>query len=91
MKKFKIIEEGRILTHQALAQVHGGSNICVDPSWFRMCSDGNKTVCNGVTIGECVNYIATCDGRLKICTEDGKIVCGGNKSIIIVQPSITLN
>lgn len=83
MKKFKIIEEGRILTHQELAKVRGGSVICVDTSWYRNCPGTNKTVCNGVTISPCVREMVTCDGRLKVCTDGVKQVCGGTKHIVI--------
>lgn len=84
MKKFKVIEEGRVLTEQALAQVRGGSVICIDPSTYRNCSGGNKTVCNGVVVQPCVRSMITCDGNLKICVAGEKRVCGGMKSIVVI-------
>lgn len=83
MAKFKIIEEGRILTNQALAQVQGGIQLCIDASTFRNCISGSKVVCNTVLIQPCVNQNLTCDGNLKVCGDGMKSVCGGNKSIII--------
>lgn len=85
MKKFKVVEEGRILTNQELAQVQGGSNICISQSIYRICSgtDGSKVVCNGVTIKPCITNLATCDGTLKLCNTGVKSVCRGDMSIIV--------
>lgn len=82
MKKFKVIEEGRILTNQELAKVQGGANLCISESTFRVCGEGGKVVCNSFTMEACARNLLTCGGNLKVC-EGSKIVCGGDKQIIL--------
>lgn len=83
MKKFKIVEEGRFLTNQALAQVQGGGSICISTSTYRICGSGSKTVCNVVSISTCMTNLLTCGGNLKVCGNGQKAVCGGSMSIIV--------
>ncbi len=82
MKKFRVIEEGRILTSPELAKVKGGANVCISESTFRVCGEGSKVVCNVVTIETCSRNLLICDGNLKVC-QGSKIVCGGDKHIIV--------
>ena len=81
MKKFRVIEEGRILTSPELAKVKGGGTVCISESTFRVCNGDSKVVCNAVTIEACSQNLLTCGGNLKVC-EGSKLVCGGNKQII---------
>lgn len=81
MKKFKVIEEGRILTSQELAKIQGGGDICISENMFRICGGGSKTVCNSASILACITNLLTCGGTLKVCGEGSKAVCGGNMSI----------
>lgn len=82
MKKFRVIEEGRILTSPELAKVKGGAKVCISESTFRACGEGSKVVCNAVSIETCSRNLLTCGGNLKVC-EGSKIVCGGNEHIVV--------
>lgn len=77
MKKFQIIEEGRILNSEELRKVHGGA--CTAAQLLMSCTGGE-----GFVSGPCAMLYTCGTGTALLTCYDNKYgTCGGNKETVI--------
>lgn len=76
MGKFRIIEEGRILTQKEMSKAHGGA--CSDTSQLASCSN-----IKFLTISPCALYMTCTDSQFSLCGSSALETCKGTQRVII--------